>query len=96
MGERVEGVIFKSLTQWVFSPVIGCLVGVIGTYAFNVKQIREIQIAQGKDLAAVQVDVVELRRQTDLRLQSAVTIMTDVVKQNTELITLIKVQQSLK
>lgn len=93
MSERVEGMLFKVLTQWVFGPTIAFLIGVSGTYYSQVKGIRETEISQGKDIFSAQQDLVELRRQTDLRFQTTVAFLETIVKQNTEAMTMIKIQQ---
>lgn len=85
--------LWKLLSQWVFLPVITFLLGCTGTYVGEVKDIREKQLTQGKDIESISKDMGVMHTQTDDRIKNVAMLLEATIKQNTEVIALVKIQQ---
>ena len=98
--------VWQVITQWIFLPIITFLVGVAGTYHSQVAEVKQATIVLAKDVGKNADDIrremeerklddAVLRTATDERVRNVANLMEALIKQNTEVIALYRVQQQI-
>ncbi len=103
---KMKPTIWQVLSQWVFLPIITFLLGVVGTYHSQIGEIKQATIVLAKDVTKNNEDIhreaeerklddAVLRTGTDDRIRNVANLMESLIKQNTEVIALFRVQQQI-
>jgi len=88
--------IFKLLFQWGVLPSLSLCLGIIGTYHSQVQSIRDSQMSVTKDAVKIAEDLKTEREDRKSNDELINSMLQTVIKLDTEVITLFRVQQQAK